>query len=358
MSIDTPSKDSIRRLPTDWKDLLKSHKLSAHGLVPRLLKEGGNNRLFELESSSTKYALKQYDVSARSYDLRMRREYEFLKHANIYAEGTTPKALGIDFSNGLLLMSHIEGDKVLRIQNSSSHLEKAIDFIKFLNPEARRNSDVNLIRLPTASEAAFSISDHIDVVANRLHKLHSLEIVGETADRFRGIIQPLHESWPQFVNLAKHQCQYMGISYNNNLAKKYQCVSPSDFGFHNAISKKNGEICFIDFEYAGVDDPAKLVCDFFEQVAVPIPIHNYDYFVDKLSCHFDFDELRARTSILRPFYCIKWICILLNIFNKEGVTRKNFSGAGKNVEMNLMRETQLKKAEVKMNKLRGEYSFV
>ena len=37
-----------------------------------------------------------------------------------------------------------------------------------------------------------------------------------------------------------------------------RCVSPSDFGFHNAIVRGSGEICFIDFEYAGWDDSAQV----------------------------------------------------------------------------------------------------
>ena len=41
-------------------------------------------------------------------------------------------------------------------------------------------------------------------------------------------------------------------------------MSPSDFGFHNVI-KKDDFLYFIDFEYAGLDDPVKLICDFYCQ---------------------------------------------------------------------------------------------
>ena len=48
-------------------------------------------------------------------------------------------------------------------------------------------------------------------------------------------------------------------------------LSPSDFGFHNALLGPDGKLCFIDFEYAGWDDPAKLICDFFCQPQTPVP---------------------------------------------------------------------------------------
>ncbi len=40
-------------------------------------------------------------------------------------------------------------------------------------------------------------------------------------------------------------------------------VSPSDFGFHNALLDDGGAISFLDFEYSGRDDPAKLDLRFF-----------------------------------------------------------------------------------------------
>ena len=48
------------------------------------------------------------------------------------------------------------------------------------------------------------------------------------------------------------------------LKKEEMIISPSDFGFHNVINKNN-KLFFIDFEYAGLDDPIKLICDFYCQ---------------------------------------------------------------------------------------------
>ena len=39
-------------------------------------------------------------------------------------------------------------------------------------------------------------------------------------------------------------------------------ISPSDFGFHNALRTNTGPV-FFDFEFSGWDDPAKTIIDFF-----------------------------------------------------------------------------------------------
>ena len=47
----------------------------------------------------------------------------------------------------------------------------------------------------------------------------------------------------------------------SKLPEKNWFLSPSDFGFHNALRGNNGKIIFLDFEYFGWDDPVKLCCD-------------------------------------------------------------------------------------------------
>ena len=77
---------------------------------------------------------------------------------------------------------------------------------------------------------------------------------------------------------ARAQAAACGLYLDRPLDPADRCVSPSDFGFHNALREPSGRLRFIDFEYAGWDDPAKLVCDFFCQPAVPAPAGAFDRF--------------------------------------------------------------------------------
>ena len=83
-------------------------------------------------------------------------------------------------------------------------------------------------------------------------------------------------------------------------------------------------MCFLDFEYAGWDDPAKTVCDFFCQVEVPPPGSSWPVFsaaAAKLAA--DSGREPRRFAALLPLYQVKWSCILLNEFT--AVERREFA---------------------------------
>jgi hypothetical protein len=105
-----------------------------------------------------------------------------------------------------------------------------------------------------------------------------------------------------------------------------RCLSPSDFGFHNTIRATDGHLCFIDFEYAGWDDPAKLVADFFCQPELPVPPRFFEEFAQVIARQTSNPELHlSRFRFLLPVYRLKWCCILLNEFLPAGAERRRFA---------------------------------
>jgi hypothetical protein len=113
-----------------------------------------------------------------------------------------------------------------------------------------------------------------------------------------------------------------GEEGRRRLPEDERILSPSDFGFHNAL-EDGGTIRFFDFEYAGWDDPAKMVCDFFCQPRVPVPIAYWRDFTEGAGLRAD--AIR-RAELLLPAYRLKWCCILLNDFLPEGRARREFAG--------------------------------
>ena len=106
-----------------------------------------------------------------------------------------------------------------------------------------------------------------------------------------------------------------------------RCVSPSDFGFHNALVSDNGMVRFFDFEYGGIDDPARMICDFFSQVAFPVSASFAPEFIGRICQIVDDDVwLRQRIRILMPIYKVKWCCIVLNAFLPAESARHRFAG--------------------------------
>jgi hypothetical protein len=127
------------------------------------------------------------------------------------------------------------------------------------------------------------------------------------------------------------------------LPQAEHCVSPSDFGFHNVLVGEDDRLSFLDFEYAGWDDPAKLVCDFFWQPRFPVPLALREPFVRSvLAFSREIAFHRERVHLLDPLFGLKWCCILLNPFLPQWEVRHAFAAPSGDLEQ--LRRTRLKNA--------------
>jgi hypothetical protein len=207
---------------------------------------------------------------------------------------------------------------------------EAIDFIGRLNASRRRPTSATL---PLASESCFSVEQHLRLVGSRAKALESIvPNSGPDREALRFVREELIPAWEAICDSAEAAASSSSLSLSRTLNRQSCCVSPSDFGFHNTVVTLNGRVTFLDFEYAGWDDPAKLICDFFCQPRVPVPRAYLDQFAGAVSKDFpDPAALRARCQLLMPVYSLKWICIRLNDFLPESARRRCFSG-GENVE--------------------------
>jgi hypothetical protein len=114
----------------------------------------------------------------------------------------------------------------------------------------------------------------------------------------------LQESTEQLI--ARGYCE-------NALSPSVRCVSPSDFGFHNAIRTPQG-IKFFDFEFAGWDDPAKAVADFDLQPKVSLKLRSRA--LSKALPQWG-KGLAERYDVLFPILQLKWTCIILAVLNRD-----------------------------------------
>ncbi len=128
------------------------------------------------------------------------------------------------------------------------------------------------------------------------------------------------------------------------LTQEERCLSPSDFGFHNSLLQADGTLRFFDFEYAGWDDPAKMICDFFCQPDLPVPESAFESFCSCTTGNFSLPEkITRRAKNLLPFYRIKWCCILLNEFLPHNALRRRF--ALTSISEQERKEQQLRKVQ-------------
>jgi hypothetical protein len=273
-------------------------------------------------------------------------ESAFLEFAAIRGLTCVPRVLSTDPERATALMEFIPGRKLRPEEVTWPRIAEAMAFFAGLNRD-RRSDPAG--RLPPGSEACFSVGAHLACVDRRLDRLRSLMggsgAAGEALDFVQRELTPAWEAVSRTIRASAG-------SLAKPLPRSRRCISPSDFGFHNALLRPDGRLTFIDFEYAGWDDPAKTACDFFCQPAVPVDGKYLDRFVEGIAYGLDRpDRLRARVRALLPAYRLKWCCILLNEFLPVGEARRRFASKQRNSEER--RVDQLKKAKTALEVLHG-----
>ncbi len=288
-----------------------------------LLKGGKNNVVYRMTDKRRSALLKVY--FKHRGDSRDRGGTEFSFSTFAWASGLTalPRPIDYDPYAGAALYSFEDGRSLAADEISESHVHQAITFFAELN---RFKSSASARALPNASEACFSIAEHIACIDGRVNRLvkASGSIPWEPA---RLLIEArLMPRWNIVKTALKDSCRELGLAYDEPLKPEERRLSPSDFGFHNALLRPSGDLVFLDFEYAGWDDVAKTICDFFLQPALPVPIDQFESFSRGIMSDFYSCSKHERRAIaLFPAFRIKWTCILLNDFLAIGRERRNFS---------------------------------
>jgi hypothetical protein len=278
---------------------------------------GANNQVYRVDCGTTKLVLKLYSTHPDDRRDRVGAEYPFSQFAWQHGIRCIPQPIACDKTNRIAVYSHVAGRKLTRTEITAARVREAARFFARLNRLRHREGASDL---PDASEACFSVEAHLRLVAGRVERLKQIEPadkVDEQATRF--VKRELNPAARCLLTAAR---QRAGKS-EALIAEDDRYISPSDFGFHNALRRPEGRVAFLDFEYAGWDDPAKTVCDFFCQPRYPAPIESLKAFLDELRGLFPrHDQLVERVHLLLPVYRIKWCCIMLNEFLPAGRHRR------------------------------------
>jgi hypothetical protein len=319
--------------------------LSKAGLSPVIKsivarKTSGNNRSYRLETSDGVFALKEYFRHTEDSRDRLTAEFDFCRYAAKIAPGMAPLPLARDAESGLALYEYVEGRPYTAGQVTWTDVRGAIDFFAALNTPAAR---AQALALPVASEARFSLAAHLDLVSQRLDTLAGAEPKSAEDHEAVGLIDRIRRRWQDMSRDLLDQARRRGFDPDAVLEPNQRCISPSDFGFHNALIEVGGSIRFLDFEYAGWDDPGKMVGDFFAQLAIPVPAEFFDRFVEESMASFTSPhDLTLRAKLLRPVYQVKWCCIALNVFLPAHLLRRKF--ADPTLDEAVLKRSQIDKA--------------
>ena len=313
---------TFSELPDRLRSLLRERGVAADGPLIKL-KDGGNNQVYRLPGREQDFVLKRYFQNPA--DKRDRFNTERIFYDLLWNGGLRqiPEPCAWDAKNRLGVFTFVAGRKLNPGEVTSEAVEQALQFANQINA-LRKQAAAQAV--PAASEAGFSIAEQLDGITKRVAAVQKIqphsEMDRQAAAFARNELLPV---WRKtLAAITRRNRSHRGWKQSLEPAKR--CLSPSDFGFHNALQGERAQLHFIDFEYAGWDDPAKLVCDFFCQPQVPVSFEFWDSFTGSLADGLGSRAAFARRAkLLLPAYQIKWCCIILNHFVKTGRARREFA---------------------------------
>ncbi len=293
---------------------------------------GANSEVFCVTTDSgRKFAAKFYPDLNTDSRPRLEREIaacNLLEHLNF-----TPKAVSWQMDLNLGLFEWIEGKKP--DSSSPKAIQSALEFIKSL----KALYDASDRQFPAASEACLSIADLAAQIESRLLMLERIEHQ-KLQDFLRLCLRPL---WKEILSVQRQQMSTDAARQTLPLNK--QTLSPSDFGFHNAIEQEEEKIMFYDLEYFGRDDPVKLISDFLWHPGMNLtPVNKERWTQGALEIFTDDINLVSRLRATWGHYGMRWALIILNRFR----SLRDWESARQAAEPfcnETLEEVQLEKAE-------------
>lgn len=283
------------------------------------IRAGRNSEVWRLRSAGGLCILKNYFQDALDGRNRLGTEYRFLQFLSEMGVYGVPRPLGIDKSAHRAIYSFLPGTRPVEV--TGSHVTQAARFVTSINKHRKAAVATGI---GIASEACFSTQDHLERTNGRLRRWMAIPPAdGVHLQAYAFMRDTVLPSWQSLRNrLLTTAALPVDI-----LSSGERILSPSDFGFHNALDE-DGALGFVDFEYAGWDDPAKLVCDFFCQPELPVTEGQGEQFMEELLMNMSNSSAivhRVRTFL--PVHRFKWVGILLNEFRAADRQRRAHAGA-------------------------------
>jgi len=294
---------------TDDVSIIASRLLGTPPLDIEPVAGGGNNRLYRVSTARGTAALKGYRIADGDPRDRLGQEWEAITLIAAHAPDAVPGPIARDRAAGWAAYDWIEGERIGA--RAPGDIEAAVDFLERLQ---RLRDEPAAAGLADASEACLSIAELRAQIDRRLARLAGL---AELAPFLADVAALAHRLPPRAERTAA-----TGL-----LPRSRQILSPSDFGFHNALRRPDGRLVFLDFEYFGWDDPAKLASDIHWHPGMNLTPDERRQFALGLARLFGNDPgYSARLALYRPLIGLRWCLILLNEFLPQGLARRRHAG--------------------------------
>lgn len=309
---------------------------------------GGNNRVTRVETNTGVYAIKFYPRQDADPRDRLSQEYAALELMHNGGIDCVPRAIKYDASLNCAAYEWIDGEPLGQIHNND--VDAMTAFAKTLASLAEDSAAISIV---PASASCLAGTDSVRQYADRLRRLRK---VTEDSALHAFLDDHLAKGFDAFFRRAHHAFDAAGLDFDRPLETARLTLSPSDFGFHNALRRADRSLTFLDFEYFGWDDPVKMIADavwhpgsmMTPDVAVRFRADMLDFFARR-----DGEAFLIRFDALSPLFGMIWCLIILNEFLPERWARR--VAAGSKEDAKDARARQLRAAEIFFKRVTEQY---
>ncbi len=312
---------------------------------------GGNSRVFRVCcADGSEFAAKFYFRRADSGRSRLDAEFNAISFMWRHGIRCIPRPAGANGEFDFALYEFVTGREIGSANVTATDIEQLVQFAAELkNLSGLPESGA----LPPAADACLGIDDMFRQIENRLQRLggqHDDASADGALARFLSV-----DFVPALARVTERVKYEMDEkAFSRELPVSEQTLSPSDFGFHNALKRASGAITFLDFEYFGRDDPAKMIADFLLHPAQTLSEEAKRHFARRILQIFKDDRgLFARLEHVYPLVGLKWCMIMLNEFVLGDLARREFAARAP-IDAARKKTVQLAKAKAMLAKIMTE----
>ncbi len=283
---------------------------------------GRNSRVFRVTTSDgAYYAVKQYATSGDRNGLDV--EFAALQFLNAHGVGPVPCAVGIDRMRNMAVYGYVAGTP-FDATVTQGDLDAVVDFVLELDELSRAETGW---RAP-AAEACFTLQNMVENINARIERLERLHAESSIYRDLHAFLEKdLSRLLDDLIRWSRGFLAQRGLSMTSELDAEERILSPSDLGFHNAVRRPDGSVVFLDFEFFGWDDVAKLTSDFLLHPAMELREEYRKRFANRLCTELRGGRFLAkRLPVAYSLVAVKWCVIMLNEFIAEHLSRRRFAG--------------------------------
>ncbi len=261
---------------------------------------------------------------AHADDRRDRLGTEFTALSFLWDRGVRciPRPLAVDRGRGVGLYEFVAGRPV---EPGTVSAGDALQLGELLARMWELRADPDAQRLDDASEASFSLRGYFELLDARLARLRAAPPSDEPGVDVHTFVAD--EVAPAVLRVREYvEATATELGFGEELPPADRTLSPGDIGFHNALRRDDGSLVFVDFEYAGWDDPAHALAGVCLAPGIPLPRDRHLDVLSRLLARFDgASGLARRLRLVYPILALKWSLIMLNEFVPSDAERRAFA---------------------------------